>query len=117
MSESPNYASQPRNMRLTPRGQTSAPVSRIFPQVRGGQCEFHGTLDPYQPGDKQYKLCDCYRGMDLKCVYCPPSADQDEVVKKSILNVHEHPNRPGELIVRCGEFDCLKAHEKAFGTA
>jgi hypothetical protein len=110
----PNYSSQPRNMRLTPRGATSSPVSRVFPQVRGGQCEFCGTLDPHQPGDLQYKLCPHYRGMNLKCVYCPDHKDQDEVVRNSTLNVREHPYRHGELLVWCGSFECSKRHLEAF---
>lgn len=113
----PNYSSQPKNMRLTPRGASSAPMSRRFPEVRGGQCEFCGTLDPYQPGDMQYKLCPHYRGMDLKCVYCPMNKDQEEVVRNSTLNVAEHPYRPGELIIWCKSFECSKAHETAFKTA
>ena len=112
-----DYSAQPKNMRLTPRGATSSPLSRRFPEVRGGQCEFCGTLDPSQPGDMQYKLCPHYRGMDLKCVYCPPSKDQDEVVRNSTLNVAEHPYRPGELIVWCKSFECSKKHEEAFKTS
>lgn len=113
----PNYADQPRNMRLTPRGVSTAPMSRVFPKVLGGQCEFCGTLDPHQPGDLQYKLCPHYRGMDLKCVYCPMNKDQDEVVRNSALNVREHPYRPGELLVWCQSFECLKKHEEAFKTS
>lgn len=112
--QQPNYSSQPRNMRLTPPGATSAPMSRRFPEVRGGQCEFCGTLDPMQPGDLQYKLCPHYRGMDLKCVYCPQHKDQAEVVRNSTLNVAEHPYRPGELLVWCKSFECSRQHENAF---
>ena len=110
----PNYSSQPRNMRLTPRGATSAPYSRVFPRVFGGQCEFCGTLDPNQPGDLQYKLCPHYRGMDLKCVYCPDHKDQSEVVRNSTLQVREHPYRPGELLVWCASFECSKKHLETF---
>lgn len=110
----PNYSSQPRNMRLTSRGASSAPMSRRFPQVRGGQCEACGTLDPNQPGDLQYKLCPHYRGMDLKCVYCPAHKDHEEVVRNSTLNVAEHPYRPGELLVWCRAFECTRKHEEAF---
>lgn len=112
--QTPNYASQPRNMRLTPRGASSSPYSRRFPEVRGGQCEFCGTLDPYQPGSLQYKLCPHFRGMDLKCVYCPLNKDQEEVVRNSTLNVAEHPYRPGELLVWCKSFECSRKHEEAF---
>ena len=113
----PDYTAQPRNMRLTPRGASSSPMSRVFPKVLGGQCEFCGTLDPYQPGELQYKLCPHYRGMNLKCVYCPQSKDQDEVVRNSTLLVREHPYRPGELIVWCQSFECRKKHEQAFKTS
>lgn len=110
----PDYTAMPRNMRLTPRGAPSIPMSRVFPEVRGGQCEFCGTLDPNQPGDLQYKLCPHFRGMDLKCVYCPLHKDQDEVVRNSVLKVREHPYRPGELVVWCQSFDCLKKFEEQF---
>ena len=113
----PNYSSQPRNMRLTPRGVSSSPLSRRFPEVRGGQCEYCGTLDPHQPGDLQYKLCPHYRGMDLKCVYCPQHKDQEEVVRNSTLNVAEHPYRPGELLVWCKSFECSSKHLEAFKIA
>jgi hypothetical protein len=113
----PNYSSMPRNMRLTPRGVTSAPMSRRFPQIRAGQCEYCGTLDPYQPGDVQYKLCPHYRGMDMKCVYCGEKRNQDDVVRNSTLNVAEHPYRPGELLVWCNSSECAKAHEQAFKLA
>ena len=112
--QTPNYSSQPRNMRLTPRGASSSPMSRRFPEVRGGQCEYCGTLDANQPGDMQYKLCPHFRGMELKCVYCPASKDQEEVVRNSTLNVAEHPYRPGELVVWCKSFECSKKHEEAF---
>jgi hypothetical protein len=49
-AQTPNYSAQPRNLRLTPRGASSAPMSRRFPEVRGGQCEFCGTLDPNLDG-------------------------------------------------------------------
>lgn len=110
----PDYAAQPRNMRLTPRGAPSIPMSRVFPEVRAGQCEFCGTLDPNQPGDLQYKLCPHYRGMDMKCIYCPQTKDQDEVVRNSILKVREHPYHPGELVVWCQSFECLKKFEQMF---
>lgn len=115
-AKTPDYSQQPRNMRLTPRGTSSAPMSRRFPQIRAGQCEFCGTIDPYQPGNLQYKLCEHFRGMDARCVYCPLHKDQDEVVKNSTLNAAEHPHRPGELLLWCNSFECSKAHEQAWKT-
>jgi hypothetical protein len=102
-------------MRLTPRGVTSEPLSRRFPDVIGGTCEFCGTLDPNVQGQHQYQLCEHYKGMELKCVYCPPTKDQEDVVRSSTLHVAEHPFRPGELVVWCGSFECSKNHREAFG--
>lgn len=116
-ANTPNYASQPRNMRLTPRGVTSSPISRVFPRILGGQCEFCGTQDPNQPGQYQYKLCPHYRGMDMRCVYCPDHKDQDEVVRGSTLNVREHPYRPGELVIWCNSFECNKKHRETFNVS
>lgn len=110
----PNYSLQPRNMRLTPRGQSHVPQSRVFPKVCGGQCEYCGVMDVNQPGDMQYKLCEHYRGKDLRCVYCPLNKDQEEVVRNSTLIVFEHPYRHGELLVRCGAYECIKAFEQEF---
>ena len=104
----------PSNMRLTPRGATSAPLTRHFPEVRAGQCAYCGTIDPHQPGHLQYKLCPHYRGMDLKCIYCSPNRDQAETVKQSTIKVFENPYRPGELVTHCGSFDCVKKFEEAF---
>lgn len=112
-----DYSAQPRNMRLTPRGGASSPMSRRFPEIRGGQCEHCGTLDKMQPGNLQYKLCPHYRGMEMRCVYCPAHKDQEEVVRNSTLNVAEHPYRAGELIVWCKSFECSKKHEDAFKTS
>lgn len=113
----PQYAPAPRNMRLTPRGASSEPVSFRYPEIRGGQCEFCGTVDPRQPGDMQYKLCSHYRGMDMKCVYCPLNKDQDEVVRNSTLNVAQDPYNQGNLVVWCGSFECSKKHLERYRRA
>ena len=104
----------PRDMKLSARGVSSEPVSRRFPQVRAGTCEFCGTLDRNIPGQYQYKLCPHYRNMDLKCVYCPLTKDHEEVVRNSILNVAEDPYNLGTLIVWCGSFDCSRKHRERF---
>lgn len=113
----PNYASTlPREMRLPPRGVGSGPVTRRFPRVIAGVCEFCGILDRNQPGEFQYKLCPHYRGMSMKCVYCDGSRNQDDVIKGDTLNVAEHPDRPGELVVWCKSFECSEAHLNRFKT-
>lgn len=110
----PNYASQPREMRVERQGADNVPMSRRFPQVRGGQCEFCGTVDPRQPGHLQYKLCPHYRGMEMRCVYCPREKDQVEIVRISKINVAEHPFQPGTLITWCNSTECSKKHLERF---
>lgn len=113
-AQQPNYASQPREMRLERQGADTVPVSRRFPQIRGGQCEFCGTVDPRQPGHLQYKLCPHYRGMEAKCVYCPKDKEQAEVVRISKLNVAEHPYQAGTLIMWCNSTECSRKHLERF---
>lgn len=110
----PDYSAQPRNMRLERQGADTVPVSRRFPRIKGGQCEFCGVVDPHQPGYLQYKLCPHYRGMEAKCVYCPREKDQTEVIRISKLNVAEHPYQPGTLVMWCNSPECSKKHIERF---
>lgn len=113
-AQTPNYSSQPRQMRLERQGANNIPMSRVFPRVRGGQCEYCGTLDRNQPADMQYKLCPHYRGMELKCGYCPPEKDQAEIMRISILNVREHPHQPNTLVTWCNATECGRKHIERF---
>lgn len=109
--------SGPREMRLTPPGSSSAPMSRRFPEIRGGQCEACGTIDPNVPGDQQYKLCPHYKGMSMKCVFCPDSKDHDEVVRGSKMIVMEDPYNPNNLLTLCGAYECTRKFEKKFNVS
>src|SRR3990167_1918444 len=105
---------QAGQMKLERQGASTVPESARFPQIRAGQCEWCGTLDPHTPGHLQYKLCPHYRGMEAKCVYCPEEKDQVEVVRSSTLNVAEHPYQRGTLIMWCNSFECSKKHFERF---
>lgn len=110
----PNYSHQPRQMSLERQGADNVQVSRRFPRIRGGQCEFCGVIDPRQPGHLQYKLCPHYRGMEMKCSYCPRDKDHQEVTRIAIMNVAEHPNRPGTLVSWCNSTECGGKHIERF---
>jgi hypothetical protein len=112
--QTPDYSASPRSMRLERQGATNVQVSRRFPQIRGGQCEFCGVIDPNQPGHLQYKLCEHYRGMEAQCIYCPREKDQTEVVRISKLNVAEHPDKPGVLLMWCNSTECSQKHLERF---
>lgn len=114
MRMTPDYSAQPKNMTLERQGADTVSYSRRFPQVRGGQCEFCGTIDKRYPSHLQYKLCSHYQGMELKCSYCPREKDQEEVLRISKLNVAEHPHRPGVIIAWCNSTDCSSKHLERF---
>lgn len=114
-TERPAYA--PRQMRVERQGSRSEPYTRRFPQVIGGTCEYCGVIDANYPAQDQYKMCEHYRGMQLRCSYCPESKNPDEVVRSSGLNVAESPNNPGTLIVWCSSFECSAAHNKRWQLA
>lgn len=104
----------PRQKTLERQGDAQSAYSHRSPQVRGGICEFCGVLDPNQPSQYQYKLCPHYRGMQLRCTYCPPTKDSDDVIYHSTLNVAEHPDNPDKLVVWCDSYECSKKHEARF---
>ncbi len=104
----------PRQKVVERQGDVSAPSVNFFPQVRGGICEFCGVIDPNQPSQYQYKLCPHYRGMQLRCTYCPQTKDTDDVIIHSTLRVAEHPDNPNKLVVWCNSYDCSKKHIERF---
>jgi hypothetical protein len=104
----------PRMKRIERQGSRSEPYTRRYPQVISGICEYCGVLDPHQPSQYQYKLCPHYRGMQLRCSYCPDTKDPDDVIYHSALNIAEHPENPDTLIVWCDSYECSRAHEARF---
>ena len=105
----------PKDLVLTPPGQTSGPSSLRFPRVLGGQCEICGTLDKNVDGKYQYKLCPHFKDMKLKCVFCKESADHDEVVRQSQMLVMQDPQFPKQLLTLCGSYECSRKFEAKYG--
>ena len=104
----------PRQKTLERQGDASAAYSNRYPQVRGGICEWCGVIDNNQPSQYQYKLCPHYRGMQLRCTYCPASKDADDIIYHADLNVAEHPDNPDKLVVWCNSYECSKKHTERF---
>lgn len=98
------------------QGVDSVPRVRRYPDIRGGICERCGVIDQNQENTVQHRLCEHYRGMEIRCSYCP--ADQnhnpEEVARRSILKVFDSPTNPNELIVVCDEYECESRHQKRF---
>ena len=104
------------------QGRTTEPVTRMFPPIRGGVCDFCGIRDNKKPPEIQYTLpheptCP-YSSMGglgtLACSYCPQNVDPADVVKNRLLMVHESPTSPGRIIAVCDSLQCSSAHEKRF---
>ena len=93
------------------------PSARKLPDVIGGTCEFCGTLDPKIPADIQYSVCPHYTGVDIKCSYCPPGADHDEIRKTRRFSIKEFPVGSGQLDVCCDDLNCRKRWEKEHGSS
>lgn len=113
----PVYTPPPMQLHVERQGSQSEAYTRRFPQIRGGICEFCGVLDPNVESKFQYRLCPHYRGMQARCTYCPDQKDPDDVVYHETLNVAEHPDKPGTLVMWCGSFNCSQAHIKRFRRA
>lgn len=118
MPQMPVYVPQaPRQMHVERQGSLSEAYTRRFPMVRGGICEYCGVLDGNVASQYQYKLCPHYRGMQLRCSYCPENKDPDEVIYHANLNIAESPDNPSALVVWCDSYECSRAHEKRFKRA
>lgn len=100
--------------RVERQGSQTEPVTRRFPQVRGGVCEFCGILDRDVPSQFQYKLCQHFRGLELRCSYCDETKDPDDVNGHAILNIAAKPGSPNELVVWCNSYECSRKHEARF---
>lgn len=105
----------PATLQPERRGRSSSsPITMRFPEIRGGQCEFCGTIDPLQPATEQYKLCPHFRGMgELYCSYCPETKNPEEVTRISRINVAKHPTE-NSLVVWCNSTECSGKHIARF---
>lgn len=107
----------PREMEVERIGNMTSGVTFVFPEVRGGICEYCGVIDGNYPSEYQYKLCPHYRGKQLACSYCPSTKNVDDVTKQSVLRVLQHPDNPKKLIIHCNSYECLRAHEQRWKVA
>lgn len=97
------------------RGAETVPFTKMYPQVRGGVCEFCGVIDSNRPSVEQYRLCPHFKEMgELQCSYCPASKDPTEVVRSHTLIIHDHPYNPNQVVVVCDDYECSRKHLERF---
>lgn len=96
------------------QGRSTEAMTRRFPQVRGGICEFCGVLDNKVPSEFQYKLCPHFRGLELRCSYCDETKNPDDVNGHAILNIAVKPGSNHELVVWCNSYECSRKHEARY---
>lgn len=105
---------QPNTKQVERQGLNAEQFTRRYPRVFGGVCEFCGVLDKNVDSVNQYKLCEHYRGMQLRCSYCDSSKDSDEVIRRSELKVADSPDNPNQLVVWCDSYECSEKHLNRF---
>lgn len=103
------------------QGDVNAPMTKHYPTINGGQCNYHGTIDPLAPAISQYKLCGCFKDVgEVRCSYCPESKDPNEIMRISNIQVMVHPDdlyKPDNqqrVIGVCNSFECSDKHLKRF---
>lgn len=96
------------------QGSKSEPYTQRFPRVFGGLCEYCGVIDSNQPSQYQYRLCPHFRGMQLRCSYCPENSDPEEVIGHHTMNVAGHPSDPNMIIAWCDSYECSRKHIARF---
>lgn len=107
----------PNQMQVERVGNMTSGITETFPEVRGGICEYCGVIDGNHPSHMQYRLCPHYRGMDLRCTYCPASKDSEEITNHSVLRILKHPEKSNTLLIHCNSFECLEKHKKRWQVA
>ena len=109
------------------RVESAGVPATVMPKILAGVCEFcgPGRYDPRKsPGelvenyrvdpDTQLGNCQHYKGIRMRCSYCPISADwKDNIIHRS-HNVYVSPLNPQELIVVCDDMRCQDKHIKRF---
>jgi hypothetical protein len=116
VAAAPRYV-MPHEYEVERVGNLSSGVTIVFPEVRGGVCEWCGVIDGNYPSQYQYKLCPHYRGKQLSCSYCPAEKDVDDVINHSVLRIMQHPDHPKKLLIHCNSYNCLRKHEQRWKIA
>lgn len=97
------------------QGRISEPMTRAYPAVIGGVCEYCGILDNLKSSEEQYKLCPHFKGMgEVRCSYCPETSDPIGVIKERKIVIHGSPTNPNEVVAVCDSYNCSQAHLKRF---
>jgi hypothetical protein len=98
------------------QGRVSEPMTRSYPAIIAGTCEYCGVIDQLQPAEMQYKLCPHFKDIkgDVQCTYCPETVNPVDVIRGRKIIVHGSPGNPNEVIAVCDSYNCSQAHLKRF---
>lgn len=55
-----------------------------------------------------------YKGMQIKCSYCPIDTDFRAIAKIRTFNIYQHPENRSVLIICCSDFRCERKHQSRF---
>lgn len=96
------------------QGSVKEPMVRHYPKIIGGICDFCGVIDPNLPSVEQYKLCQHYKGLEIRCSYCDATRDPIDVLYHSKMNITDHPTDPNILVTVCDNITCVDKHRARF---
>lgn len=97
------------------QGNVSEPMTRAYPAVIAGTCEYCGVIDNKQPAELQYTLCPHFNNMgEIRCTYCPDTVIPSDVIKQRRITIHGSPTDPNAVIAVCDSYNCSQAHLKRF---
>lgn len=105
--------------RLMRTDSGTSPLTARLPNITSGVCRRCGVVNPQAPeGHFQYEYCPHFKGLGLiRCVYCDPSKDPNEVIRMSDMNVAYAPeSRPDDPVIMawCDSYDCSKKHKAKY---
>ena len=133
--------SMPQRVDMSVEGRM--PYTHVFPKIYAGVCEFHGTPygnvdlnvmkgrcwhscgnDPlcphsktgceFRPGEDYCRHEHNYKGLQIRCSYCPLDQDMRFVIKARTLLVFQHPDDSRRIIMVCSDYRCQKKHQDRF---
>lgn len=117
VSETPKYS-------VEREGESGAISAKKLPNVIAGVCEFcgPGEYDHSSPQrmmvdwtvhpETQKGKCQHYKGITIRCSYCPLNAEWTDNIRHRQHLIFESPWDPTKLIIVCSDMACRDKHVK-----
>jgi hypothetical protein len=91
---------------LCPHSRTGCPKIPKYDTIDGQQIQV--GFEEYCRHEHNYK------GLQMRCTYCPKDADMRRVIKDRTLHIYGSPDNQNKLIVVCSDYRCVEKHQKKY---